>query len=337
MIIYSNFTPKTRSNFTEFFTPTSYFKPRKNALEKAIGLITNILHNAPVDRARGRVGRRVGRGICFPAPNLLTSMMRISVSRFAENGYIETVVKADQRNHNLKSQINNMPPVKIVNRHIAFMQDMSNGHVFNPQLNLKQCYINFITCYGLYGKGAAYNIKMFYDRYNEVPEERWLEFIEMIVANDEQYRAFLDSKYYQLHTYYAPLVKGDKLFHSFSTLLFAFHMWTTHISVKYQGDPHRMIVVNTCDHIMPNDSFDIFSSVVDKMKARRAEKQKLPIILSLEPLLPIVEATNNIVFDDSYLADVCKHPEVARSFIIECFAFYKPNSTFNFATHAAQV
>ena len=330
MIIYSNFTPKTRSNFTEFFTPTSYFRPRKNALEKSIGLIGNVLNSAPSLPNRGRVGR----GISFAAPHLLTTIMRISISPFAQQGYIETLYKPEQRNDNLK--MNDMPPMKVVNRHIAFKK-YPDGARSRFSYDLQHCYINFIACYGLYGKGYAYNLKMFHDRYNEVPEERWLEFIEMIVANDEQYRAFLDSKYYQLHTHYAPLVKGDKLFHSFSTLLFAFHMWTTHISVKYQGDPHRMIVVNTCDHIMPNDSFDIFSSVVDKIKARRAEKQKLPIILALEPLLPIVEATNNIVFDDSYLADVCKHPEVARSFIIECFAFYKPNSTFNFATHAAQV
>ena len=332
MIIYSNFTPKTRAHFTEFFTPTSYFRPRKNALQKSIGLITNILHKAKPDTARGRVGR----GIAFSAHNLLGSVMRISVSPFAQQGYVETVVKPEQRNNNLR--MNDMPPMKVVNRHIAFL-DLNNEPRLRSNLDLHQCYVNFMTCYGLYGKGAAYNLKMFYDRYNEVSDDRWLKFIELYVANAEQFQAFLDSKYYQLHTQYAPLVKGDKLFHSFSTLLFAFHMWTNHISVSRQGDARRMIVVNTCDHA-PKEDDDIWtdsSSPVVKMKLRRAESKKLPVVLLTEPLLPLVEATNNIIFDESYLPDVCKHPEVARSFIIECFAFYKPNATFNFATYAAEV
>jgi hypothetical protein len=127
MIIYSNFTPKTRSHFTEFFTPTSYFRPRKNALQKSIGLISNILNKTKADTARGRVGR----GIDFRASNLLGSIMRISVSPFAQQGYVETVVKPEQRTNNLR--MNDMPPFQ---KGYAIIDPTGSFSLFDADFNM---------------------------------------------------------------------------------------------------------------------------------------------------------------------------------------------------------
>ena len=323
MIIYSNFTPKTRMNFTEFFTPVTYFRPRKNALNKSLNLIVNLLDNTPHVPARGRIGR----GIKMDDRHVESSFMRISMSPFSAIGYCETLAKPENRNSNL--DMNRRPPSKVVNRHIAFKEFNDSGRLINHH---KQCYVNFMTCYGLYGKGFAYNLKMFYERYNEVSEERWLKFIELFVANTEQFQSFIDSQYYQIHTKYAPLVKGDKLFHSFSTLLFAFHMWSNHISVANQSTDNKMIVVSTSSRIKNDYSF---ASDSRSMRMKSAKTKPMPIVLFLDKLQPIADAKNNIIFDDFYLNDVCKYPDIVRSFIGECFAFYKPNSPFMFATNAS--
>lgn len=337
MIIYSNLTPVSRTTFTEFFTPTSYFRPRKNALVKAFDIINkHLLVTTPL-RDTGRVGR--GIDITRNPMHLISEIMQKSNGCSSRLMYSQTYHTDGVRVSS--AGMDNLPPSKVVNRHIVFRPDLlPTNHRARFVLSSK-CYVNFMDCYGMYGKGYAYNVAMMNKNNGNITDEIWLQWIKSYIANEDQMNAFMESEYYKLHVEYTPQVRGDKLFHSFSTLLFAFAMWATHISVAFKGDEKRMIVLNTLSH-KRNDEDDTFVSLGinnpwSKMAGTRtpAPDRSLPVVLKLDALQPIADATNPIIFDDSYLDDVCKYPAVTRSFIIACFAFYKPNSTFNFSTYAA--